>query len=141
MNEIFDLFFILCFSVRCWGLGANGQLGYASTANVGDSAARSIISVRDVKFGTLVNITSISAGSYHTCAREFLQPTCIINIQISFSLQLVRHKSYFSLIDRCMRLVQFPRMVECFALAWVPEVVWVSTANYPLETMKAQQFR
>ena len=50
--------------IRCWGLGARGQLGTGTTANVGDSAARPISG--DVSLnGTAVQV---AAGFAHTCA-------------------------------------------------------------------------
>lgn len=53
-------------SVRCWGSGANGRLGYGNTRNVGDSPESSISAVGDVPIGG--KATAISAGGAHTCA-------------------------------------------------------------------------
>jgi alpha-tubulin suppressor-like RCC1 family protein len=50
-------------SVRCWGFGANGRLGYASTANVGVPA-----SVPAVDLGPGRSAVAITAGASHTCA-------------------------------------------------------------------------
>jgi alpha-tubulin suppressor-like RCC1 family protein len=50
--------------VRCWGLGAFGQLGYASTENVGDDQLPS--AVGPVTVGGAVG--QVSAGGSHTCA-------------------------------------------------------------------------
>lgn len=52
--------------VRCWGGGSSGQLGYSSTANVGDTPATSILNAGDVPVGG--NVTQISAGLNHVCA-------------------------------------------------------------------------
>jgi alpha-tubulin suppressor-like RCC1 family protein len=51
-------------TVRCWGASLSGQLGYASTAEVGDDETPA--SAGDVYVGGTV--TSIAAGPYHTCA-------------------------------------------------------------------------
>ncbi len=50
--------------VRCWGKGADGRLGYASTNNIGDNEAPSTagtVSLDDP-------IAMIAAGAAHTCA-------------------------------------------------------------------------
>ncbi|MDQ3716609.1 MAG: hypothetical protein M3381_11445 [Actinomycetota bacterium] len=52
--------------VRCWGYGAEGQLGYASTQNVGDDEPPG--SVGPVDLGQGRTATAISAGGLHTCA-------------------------------------------------------------------------
>ena len=52
--------------VRCWGYGAEGQLGYANTATIGDDEAPG--SVGPVQLGTGRTATAISAGGFHTCA-------------------------------------------------------------------------
>ena len=50
--------------VRCWGIGVNGQLGYANQNHIGDDETPA--STGDVNVGgTVVQIT---AGGYHTCA-------------------------------------------------------------------------
>ncbi len=51
-------------SVRCWGFGGDGRLGYADTASVGDDEAPA--TVRPVDLGGAA--TAISAGGAHTCA-------------------------------------------------------------------------
>lgn len=51
-------------TVRCWGFGANGRLGYASTTNVGDSQTPG--SAGPVDLGRPA--TAISAGGGHACA-------------------------------------------------------------------------
>jgi alpha-tubulin suppressor-like RCC1 family protein len=50
-------------SVRCWGLGANGQLGYGATSVVVDAS-----SAGPVSLGAGRSATAISAGDHHTCA-------------------------------------------------------------------------
>lgn len=51
-------------NVRCWGIGAQGQLGYANTNTVGDNETPA--SVGDVNTGGLVQ--QVAAGKTHTCA-------------------------------------------------------------------------
>jgi alpha-tubulin suppressor-like RCC1 family protein len=51
-------------SVRCWGYGADGRLGYGSTTNVGDGSAE--MPPADVLVGDTVQ--QVSAGGDHTCA-------------------------------------------------------------------------
>jgi alpha-tubulin suppressor-like RCC1 family protein len=51
-------------SVRCWGRGSDGQLGLASTANIGDNELPSTVSA--INLGG--NAVQIAAGTYHTCA-------------------------------------------------------------------------
>lgn len=50
-------------NVRCWGLGANGQLGYGNTNDIGDDETPA--SAGDVNIGGTV--TQIAVGSQHTC--------------------------------------------------------------------------
>ena len=50
--------------VRCWGDGSSGQLGYGSTANIGDDESPS--SAGDVDVG--VRVVQLTAGGRHTCA-------------------------------------------------------------------------
>ena len=52
--------------VRCWGSGADGQLGYGATGNVGDR--QSPASIGPVSLGPGRTATAISAGGSHTCA-------------------------------------------------------------------------
>jgi alpha-tubulin suppressor-like RCC1 family protein len=52
-------------TILCWGNGANGRLGYASTANVGDNETPG--SVGPVNLGGKTAV-SVSAGNAHTCA-------------------------------------------------------------------------
>jgi alpha-tubulin suppressor-like RCC1 family protein len=51
-------------AVRCWGNGSSGQLGYASTASIGDNQTPA--SAGDVNVGGPV--IQIAAGGKHTCA-------------------------------------------------------------------------
>ncbi len=50
-------------SVKCWGFGANGRLGYGNTANVSLPAA-----VPPVNLGAGRRAVAITAGASHTCA-------------------------------------------------------------------------
>jgi len=51
-------------AVRCWGFGANGQLGYGSADNIGDNETPE--TVDPVKLGR--RAIALSAGAFHTCA-------------------------------------------------------------------------
>ena len=53
-------------SVRCWGLGVDGRLGYANTNNIGDDEAPG--SVGPVNLGAGRSAVSVTAGDAHTCA-------------------------------------------------------------------------
>ena len=50
-------------SVRCWGLGSNGQLGYAQTSGISNPGVRG-----PVDLGTGRTARAITAGAAHTCA-------------------------------------------------------------------------
>ena len=52
--------------VRCWGSGANGELGYGNTNNIGDNEA--VGSVGPVDLGAGRKAVAVSAGNLHTCA-------------------------------------------------------------------------
>jgi len=54
-------------SVRCWGLGASGRLGYGNQENIGDNETPA--SVGPVNLGVGRSPVAVSAGSRHTCAR------------------------------------------------------------------------
>lgn len=54
-------------SVRCWGYGTEGRLGYASTNDIGDDETPG--SAGPVDLGSGRTATAITAGGYHTCAR------------------------------------------------------------------------
>ncbi len=53
-------------SVRCWGYGATGQLGYGNTRNVGGNQTPG--AVGPVGLGSGRTARAISAGGAHTCA-------------------------------------------------------------------------
>ena len=53
-------------SVRCWGYGGDGALGYGNTSNVGDDETPA--SAGPVNLGPGRTAKAISAGDYHTCA-------------------------------------------------------------------------
>jgi len=53
-------------SVRCWGVGAFGQLGYASTSTVGETQSPG--SVGPVDLGAGRTATALTTGDLHTCA-------------------------------------------------------------------------
>ncbi len=53
-------------SLRCWGYGGDGRLGYGNTDSVG--ASQTPASVGPVDLGPGRTAVAISAGSYHTCA-------------------------------------------------------------------------
>lgn len=53
-------------TVRCWGLGARGQLGYANTATIGDDEPAG--SAGPVDLGAGRTARAISAGGDTTCA-------------------------------------------------------------------------
>ena len=53
-------------SVRCWGLGEFGQLGYGTTASIGDNEQVSSAGPVDLTAGRTAK--AITAGSFHTCA-------------------------------------------------------------------------
>ena len=53
-------------SVKCWGFGANGRLGYANTDTVGDDETPGAVGTVDLGRGRTA--AAISAGGGHTCA-------------------------------------------------------------------------
>jgi alpha-tubulin suppressor-like RCC1 family protein len=53
-------------SVRCWGFGGEGRLGYGNTSDVGDDETPA--SVGPVDLGPDRKAVAISAGGQHTCA-------------------------------------------------------------------------
>ena len=53
-------------TVRCWGSGADGELGYRNTKDVGDDEAPG--SVGPVDLGTGRKAVASAAGTAHTCA-------------------------------------------------------------------------
>lgn len=54
-------------TVRCWGDGARGQLGYGNTGTIGDDESPG--SAGPVNLGPGARVIAISAGGAHTCAR------------------------------------------------------------------------
>jgi alpha-tubulin suppressor-like RCC1 family protein len=55
-------------TVRCWGSNASGQLGYGTTANVGNGIGTDVADAGPVDLGAGRTATAISAGGLHTCA-------------------------------------------------------------------------
>lgn len=55
-------------SVRCWGEGSYGKLGYGNTNNIGDNETPA--TAGNVNFGLTggVTVTKLAAGRDHTCA-------------------------------------------------------------------------
>ncbi|MDH3755064.1 MAG: hypothetical protein OEU32_14435 [Acidimicrobiia bacterium] len=53
-------------SVRCWGFGGDGRLGYANTTDIGDNESPASVGPVDLGFGRTAR--AISAGDSHTCA-------------------------------------------------------------------------
>ena len=53
-------------TVRCWGLGADGQLGYGNRNTVGDNEPPG--SAGPVNIGSGRTAVAIAAGAHHTCA-------------------------------------------------------------------------
>jgi len=54
-------------TVKCWGNGVAGQLGYDSTANVGDEPGE-MGALPPVNLGAGRTATAVTAGYFHTCA-------------------------------------------------------------------------
>lgn len=55
--------------VKCWGKNDFGQLGIASTANVGDKPYQMGVSLKAVVFGySNISVSDISSGNEHFCA-------------------------------------------------------------------------
>ncbi len=55
-------------SVKCWGYGISGQLGYGSFANLGDNPGEMGSFLPAVNLGTGRKAKAIVAGGTHTCA-------------------------------------------------------------------------
>jgi len=53
-------------SIRCWGFGDDGRLGYGSTADVGDNETPG--SAGAVNLGPGRTAVAVNAGRYHSCA-------------------------------------------------------------------------
>ncbi len=56
-------------TVRCWGFGFFGQLGYGSENNIGDDPGESPAASGPVDLGAGRTATAVDAGAIHTCAR------------------------------------------------------------------------
>ena len=55
-------------TVKCWGLGTNGQLGYGTTTSLGRSSGQMGDALATIDLGTGRTAVAISAGLAHTCA-------------------------------------------------------------------------
>ena len=55
-------------SVKCWGEGTQGRLGYGNSNNLGDGANEMGENLTAIDLGTGRTATAISLGNYHTCA-------------------------------------------------------------------------
>jgi|LWDU01.1.fsa_nt_gi alpha-tubulin suppressor-like RCC1 family protein len=55
-------------SVKCWGVGAVGQLGLGSTTSLGDASGEMGNNLAAIDLGSGRSATAISAGYSHTCA-------------------------------------------------------------------------
>ena len=55
-------------TVRCWGEGFDGSLGYGNTQDVGDGVGPDVADVGPVDLGAGRTAIAITAGSNHTCA-------------------------------------------------------------------------
>ncbi len=57
-------------TVRCWGVGTFGQIGYPNTITVGDSPpSPSVAAAGPVALGAGRTATAVTAGVQHTCAQ------------------------------------------------------------------------
>jgi alpha-tubulin suppressor-like RCC1 family protein len=55
-------------TVKCWGLGTNGRLGYGTTTSLGRASGQMGDALATIDLGTGRTAVAISAGSAHTCA-------------------------------------------------------------------------
>jgi len=55
-------------SVKCWGKGGSGRLGYGNTNDIGNASGEMGDNLLVVDLGTGRTATAISTGWYHTCA-------------------------------------------------------------------------
>jgi len=55
-------------TVKCWGLGTNGRLGYGTTTSLGRSSGQMGDALATIDLGTGRTAVAISAGLAHTCA-------------------------------------------------------------------------
>ncbi len=56
-------------TVRCWGSGADGRLGYANLRNVANTSSSTPDKLGPVDLGMRRTAVAISTGARHTCAR------------------------------------------------------------------------
>ena len=56
-------------TVKCWGDGNSGKLGYGDTANRGDGPGEMSDMLPNVDLGSGKSVVQIAGGSIHTCAR------------------------------------------------------------------------
>jgi alpha-tubulin suppressor-like RCC1 family protein len=65
------------FSVRCWGLNSDGQLGSSAIGNLGDQPEEMGVALPAVRLGPdSVGASSIAAGANHTCAVQAARVRC-----------------------------------------------------------------
>ncbi|MFM8836662.1 MAG: RCC1 domain-containing protein, partial [Actinomycetota bacterium] len=55
-------------TVKCWGLGTNGRLGYGAATSLGRTTGQMGDALSAVSLGTGRTATALTAGSAHTCA-------------------------------------------------------------------------
>lgn len=55
-------------TLKCWGQGGDGQLGYDNNTNVGDGSGTAMASLGTVNLGSGRTAKAVSAGGSHTCA-------------------------------------------------------------------------
>jgi alpha-tubulin suppressor-like RCC1 family protein len=55
-------------SVKCFGLGSEGQLGNESTSKIGDGIGASVASSSAISLGLGRSARAIATGTSHTCA-------------------------------------------------------------------------
>ena len=55
-------------SVKCWGRNAEGAIGTGSSGSIGDQASEMGDNLATIDLGTGATATSITTGSYHSCA-------------------------------------------------------------------------
>ena len=54
-------------TVKCWGRGSNGQLGYENTTTIGDNSGEMGPALSSVSLGTGRSALQLAVGSNHTC--------------------------------------------------------------------------
>jgi hypothetical protein len=55
-------------TIKCWGLGSSGQLGYGATSTLGDGAGEMGDALATIDLGTGRTAKQIATGSSHSCA-------------------------------------------------------------------------